>query len=189
MPWKSIKPDVARGDLRWTGAGTWAALRRRRTEVLVSTPGPRLWCSFPCGRGVASRTPQIQTLLCCAPLRVSQCVCASVLRKDALSGTCLLFHCQVACCTTPSRARQLLVGMSATRILVCDYLSPEPANEVIRMLLILFCPPVGTSVVPPHNERRCRYRYRRLSGICTLPEYHAENLRRLYGPDTNTGSG
>ena len=88
VSWQSSEPDVARGELRWTGTGTWAALRRLRTEVLLSTPGPRLWCSFPCGRGVASRTPQIQTLLCCAPLRVSQCVCASVLRKDALSGTC-----------------------------------------------------------------------------------------------------
>ena len=41
---------------------------------------------------------------------------------------------QVACWTTPSRARQLLVGMSATRILVYDYLSPEPDNDVIRLL-------------------------------------------------------
>ena len=39
--------------------------------------------------------------------------------------------------------------MSVTRLLVYDYLSPDPANEVIRMLLILLCPPVGTSVVPP----------------------------------------
>ena len=36
--------------------------------------------------------------------------------------------------TTPCRARQLLLGMSATRILVYDYLSLEPDNDVIRLL-------------------------------------------------------
>ena len=45
--------------------------------------------------------------------------------------------------------------MSVTRLLLYDYLSPEPTNEVIRMLLMLLCPRFGTSVVPPRKERRC----------------------------------
>ena len=59
-------------------------------------------------------------------------------------------------------ARGAQLAWMASVLLLYDYFNTQPANELIRMLLVLLCPPVGTSVVPPHNERRCpcRYRYR-----------------------------